>query len=581
MQQCSKFNRKTLKNLFVNGHLYGTPGPMQPLATPRVYKVMGESDVMTQGKFLHSVAVFAIATMAYMVPGTAGAVQVTAFKQAVAESVARDDEVAAFYRERGFAPIWTGGTAADLERRAALLEALSMAAHHGLPASRYNAEALLSRMAAVRTGYDRGSLEVALTELFLDYARDLQTGVISNPKSVRAAIVREIPRRSTEYYLDGLMSANPSAFLASLVPQSQEYARLMRAKMRLEQTIAHGGWGPSVALGKMEPGETGDNVIALRDRLIEMGYLAPTVTARYDPSISEAVLEFQEMHGLTADGVAGTDTIEQINVAPQERLKSVLVAMERERWLNLPEGLGDRHVLVNIVDFKARIFDHGKLTFETRSVVGHADMDRQTPEFSDVMDHMIINPSWYVPRSIIVNEYLPKLRSNPGAVSHLDITDSQGRVVSRNQSFAGYSASSFPFAMRQKPGPANALGTVKFMFPNKNNIYLHDTPAKSLFSREVRTFSHGCIRLNDPHDFAYALLAAQSDDPVGEFQRYLRSGRETRINLENPIPVHLIYRTAFTTAKGHTQYRRDVYERDSAIWSALSAAGVELGGIQS
>lgn len=536
---------------------------------------------MTYRMLMQGVAALAIAATCALAPTPAKAVQVTAFKQAVAENVARDDDVAAFYRDRGFAPIWTGGTAADLERRASLLEALATASHHGLPASRYNAEALLSRMASVRTGYDRGALEVALTELYLAYARDLQTGVIDNPRSVRSEIVREIPRRSASYYLDGLMSENPSAFLASLVPQSQEYARLMKAKMRLERAIGHGGWGRTVPQTKLEPGNTGQNVVTLRDRLIAMGYLAPTVTAQYDAAITEAVREFQETHGLTADGVAGADTIDQINVSPQDRLKSVLVSMERERWINYADGLGERHVLVNIIDFKARIYDLGKLTFETRSVVGHQDRDRQTPEFSDVMDHMVINPSWYVPRSIIVNEYLPKLRGNPGAVSHIQITDSRGRVVSRNQSFARYSASSFPFAMRQPPGPNNALGTVKFMFPNRHNIYLHDTPAKSLFSREVRTFSHGCIRLNDPHDFAYALLAVQTSDPVGEFQSILRSGRETRVNLDTPVPVHLIYRTAFTSAKGHTQFRRDVYGRDAALWDALSAAGVELAGIRS
>jgi murein L,D-transpeptidase YcbB/YkuD len=119
------------------------------------------------------------------------------------------------------------------------------------------------------------------------------------------------------------------------------------------------------------------------------------------------------------------------------------------------------------------------------------------------------------------------------------------------------------------------------MFPNKHNIYLHDTPAKNLFSREVRTYSHGCVRLNDPHDFAYALLARQTDDPVGFFQSRLRSGAEARVNLEQPVPVHLIYRTAFTTAKGQTQYRRDVYGRDADVWNALSAAGVEIAGIRS
>lgn len=536
---------------------------------------------MTHGMFLRSAAVVAIVAASFMAPQTAGAVQVTAFQQAVAESVSGDEQIAEFYRARGFEPIWTGSDPAHFVRRAALLEALSTAGHHGLPAAKYDAEALLSRMASVRSGYDRGAVEVALTELYLDFARDLQTGVIDTPSRVQREIVRTIPRRETSYYLAGLLSDAPRSFMASLVPQSQEYARLMRAKMRLEYTIAHGGWGAPVPAGKYEPGDTGAGVIALRDRLIAMGYLDRTVSARYDAAITDAVRLFQENHGLTVDGVAGGGTLDQINATPHERLKSVIVAMERERWINLPEGLGRRHILVNIADFNARIFDDGKLTFETRSVVGHQELDRQTPEFSDEMDHMVINPSWFVPRSIITREYLPKLRSNPGAVSHLEIVDSRGRVVSRNRSFASYTDRSFPFSMRQKPGPRNALGTVKFMFPNKYNIYLHDTPAKDLFSREVRTYSHGCVRLNDPHDFAYALLAPQTSDPVAFFQSHLRSGAESRVNLEQPVPVHLIYRTAFTTAKGHTQFRRDVYDRDSAIWTALGAAGVEIGGVQS
>jgi murein L,D-transpeptidase YcbB/YkuD len=255
--------------------------------------------------------------------------------------------------------------------------------------------------------------------------------------------------------------------------------------------------------------------------------------------------------------------------------------MERERWINMPGGLGERHIKVNLTDYHARIYDNDKLTFETRAVIGSQDSDRQTPEFSDVMEHMEINPSWYVPRSIVVNEYLPMLRRNPYAVSHLEITDRSGRQVNRGRGFSQYSASSFPFSMRQPPGPKNALGSVKFMFPNRYNIYLHDTPSQHLFSRTVRTFSHGCVRLDDPHEFAHALLAVQEDDPVGFFEARLRTGSTQRVVLEKQVPVHLIYRTAFTDAKGRTQFRDDVYGRDAAIWRALEAAGVSLGGLRS
>ncbi|MEM9855547.1 MAG: L,D-transpeptidase family protein, partial [Pseudomonadota bacterium] len=197
------------------------------------------------------------------------------------------------------------------------------------------------------------------------------------------------------------------------------------------------------------------------------------------------------------------------------------------------------------------------------------------------MDHMVINPSWYVPRSIATKEYLPQLQRNPNAVGHLEITDGRGRVVNRAAvNFASYSASSFPFNMRQPPSRRNALGLVKFMFPNKYNIYLHDTPAKNLFSRDVRAFSHGCIRLNDPFDFAYALLAKQTSDPVGFFQSKLRTGAETRVNLTDPVPVHLVYRTAFTTPTGEMNFRRDVYGRDARIWNALQREGVVLRAVR-
>jgi murein L,D-transpeptidase YcbB/YkuD len=197
------------------------------------------------------------------------------------------------------------------------------------------------------------------------------------------------------------------------------------------------------------------------------------------------------------------------------------------------------------------------------------------------MDHMVINPSWGVPRSIIVKEYLPLLQQNPNAVSHLQVIDRNGRVVPRGAvNFASYSARSFPFGLRQPPSDGNALGKVKFMFPNPYNIYLHDTPAKDLFDHEVRAYSHGCIRLADPFDFAYALLAAQSDDPKGLFQEHLVSDRETVVKFEEKLPVHLVYFTAWPTAKGEMTYRRDVYGRDAVLFEALTEAGVVLRGVQ-
>ena len=510
-----------------------------------------------------------------VLPATA---QVTAFRQAVAETAALDEDLAAFYRARDFEGIWTGDSADVQLRRNAFLGALSTAAAHGLPAARYDTDTIIAQLRAARTAADQGRMEVELSRLFLQYARDVQTGSLT-PRDVIALNFRDVPLRPRLATLQRFVASPPATFLRGLPPTSPEYVRLMREKLRLEALIAAGGWGLEVSGGALEPGAEGDRVIALRNRLMSMGYLDRSVTRVYDDSIVAAIETFQAEHGLEVDGVVGEGTLEQINVSVTRRLQSVIVAMERERWINMP--LGARHVWVNLADFTAKIVDHDRVTFQTRSVVGASAEDRQSPEFSDMMEFMVINPSWSVPRSIATREYLPSMQRNPGAAGQLQLIDSAGRVVNRaNVNFGAYTASNFPFSLRQAPGPGNALGVVKFMFPNSHNIYLHDTPSRDLFASEVRAFSHGCIRLQDPREFAYTLLARQTDDPEGVFASHLNTGAESRVDLEVPIPVHLDYRTAFTTALGKIQYRRDVYGRDAAIWSALAALGVEIPAVQ-
>ena len=511
---------------------------------------------------------------------TAASAQVTAFKQAVAEAASRDADIAAFYRANDFSPIWTGRSDGDRARRQALLDAVMAADEHGLPSHRYDADALRSKMQAATDPRSRGSLEVELSEVFLQFAQDLQSGILV-PSRVDSEIKRQPPRREPGAYLTALTTGNPASFFRTLPPQTAEYARLMKHKRKLEMQMAQGGWGPTVPADVLRPGDTGPAVIALRNRMIAMGYLGRTAQAGYDAQLQQAVQSFQQDHGLMADGVAGAITMTEINRDVEERLGSVVVAMERERWINLPEGLGTRHIKVNLTDFSAKIYDNDKLTFETRSVIGADESDRRSPEFSDVMEFMVINPSWYVPRSIVTKEYLPQLQRNRNAVSHLLITDRSGREINRGAvNFSAYNASNFPFSMRQPPSDRNALGLVKFMFPNKYNIYLHDTPSKSLFDRESRAFSHGCIRLQQPFEFAYALLAKQTSDPEGFFRSKLRTGKEQRVNLDTPVPVHLIYRTALTTAKGGLEFRRDVYGRDARIWATLRNAGVALRAVR-
>jgi murein L,D-transpeptidase YcbB/YkuD len=520
--------------------------------------------VFLRGGPAAAVAAALVALCLWIVAVGPARAQDTAFRLAVAEAAAGDEAVAGFYRDTGYAPLWT--TAADAGRRAALLSALARAGDHALPAGRYDADALVAALRTARSERDRGRIEVALTLALLDYARDVQSGVLV-PKKVDPGMLREPPRADRRAQLEDFATSDPVAFLRALPPRSPVYAALMREMRLLQDGIAAGGWGPAAGSLPLAPGDSGAAVVALRDRLVAMGYLRATASADYDGAMQAAVRAFQIDHGLPPDGVAGETTLAEINLPPEARLQSVVVAMERERWMDGP--LGARHVWVNIPDFTAAIVDHGRVTFQTRSVVGKNQPDQRTPEFSDVMEYMVVNPSWSVPRSITTKEYLPLLKRNPNAAGHLKIVDRSGNVVSRASiNFGRYTAANFPYSMRQAPSDSNALGKVKFMFPNPHSIYLHDTPQKALFENDVRAYSHGCIRLNDPIEFAHQMLAPQAEDPEGLFASYLKTGAEAGLRLDDPVPVHLVYFTAYPSAKGRMTYRRDVYGRDAAIFRA-------------
>ncbi len=527
-------------------------------------------------------AALLVATTALTLP-TGGAFaqgKVTPFMSAIAEGAALDPELAAFYRDNAYAPIWTGDSPEHKARRAALLMALSKADDHALPVDSYNVDALEVMMRNIKTQRDLGRVEVMLSTVFLKYAHDLSSGILT-PRKIDEGIVRDVPRRDGTELLTSLTEAHPVTFLRSLAPTAPEYSRLMKARIELLEQMAKGGWGPRVPAGALRPGDQGNAVVALRNRLIAMGYMERSASMSYDAALQQAVQMFQHDLGLNADGVAGAGTMSAINMQIEDRLPGILVAMERERWMNIERG--KRHIWVNLVDFTASVVDDGEVTFKTRSVIGANDSERRSPEFSDVMEYMEINPYWNVPNSIAVGEYLPRMIATGGAAAqHLQLVAGGGQVVPRGAvNWAAYSPRTFPFNLRQPPSRGNALGLVKFMFPNRYNIYLHDTPAKSLFARDVRMFSHGCIRLADPFDFAYHLLAKQVDNPVEYFQTILNSGQNTRVDLEVEIPVHLVYRTAFISPKGRLNFRNDSYGRDAKIFNALVRAGVSLNALRS
>ncbi len=499
------------------------------------------------------------------------------FAATLIDAAGEESAIAGFYRTHAYRTLWTGP--GDAARRAALFAAFAHADDHGLPVGRYNGDNLAARFLALQSEAQRARLEVDVTRAFLAYASDVQTGFLT-PAEIDPGMVRDVPRRDPRATLEAFAAADPAKFIAALPPEAPQYAELQRARLDLVGAIRAGGWGPKVPAAKLEPGASGPAVSALRDRLSALGYLRPGAADSFDADLSRALQLFQIDNGLTPDGVAGEGTILEINRDPEDRLAAVLVAMERLRWMNgLP--LGERYIWVNLPDFTAKVVDQGRVTFETVTVVGQNQSDRRSPEFSDMMEFMVINPTWNVPRSITVKEYLPLLKKNRNAAGQLRIVDRNGRQIDRAAvDFSQFNERNFPFSMSQAPSDDNALGKVKFMFPNRWNIYLHDTPQKSLFEEEVRAFSHGCIRLGRPFDLAYMLLAPQSADPEGLFASQLNTGKESVLKLEQPVPVHLVYFTAWPNARGEISWRRDVYGRDAAIFEAMRAAGVALPTVQ-
>ena len=531
------------------------------------------TDVFTRKKFFTAFLL--------VLPIQAFAVQDLPFRVALISNLKSDEQAQAYYKKTKFAPIWTDSTSESAARRAALLWALEGAKIHALPERAYQLSEIVDALRTSSSYHELGLLEGLMTKSFLRYAKDVQSGVL-RPSEIDEALAHKVVHKSTDEYLSELISSDPYFYMRSLPPQSQEYNNLLSARQRLLDTIKYGGWGEMVPEGTFKIGDRGPSVIVLRNRLIAMGYLRRTVSAVFDKSLLVALMNFQKDHGLFADGIAGTSTISEINKEPEERLKAITVALERERWHTsshlFDERLYLRKIVVNLTDFTAKILDGGMVTFQTRSVIGAVRASQKTPEFSDLMKYMVINPTWFVPRSITLKEYLPELKLDPAAHNYLTIFNAEnGAIIPRELiDFTLFHENYFPYEMKQLPSLSNALGLVKFMFPNKHNIYLHDTPQKTLFYREQRTFSHGCIRLQDPFEFAYALLEKQSLDPVGDFHSILRSGKETVVTLKQPVPVHIIYRTAVSSADGRIGFRRDIYGRDRLIYTALKKAGVAL-----
>ncbi len=485
-------------------------------------------------------------------------------------SIAYPNITYAFYLQRGFRPAWTDAKSASELRRA-----LKDSEADGLDPRDYHMPLLDELGAAAASdpanNATLAAYEILHTDALLRVADHLMFGKVdaasfdAHWNFTGSAKGIDIPQRIEL----ALASGDIYGEIEKLKPTHRMYLALKQelARYRLAATTAE---KVTVAAGKaIEPDTQDERVVSLRTRLSISGDLAAaevTSSDVYDPTLRIAVQRFQERMGLPADGKIGKRTIEELNVPLEERVRQLRVNLDRGRVL-LHE-LPHEFVIVNIAAYWVFLVRGQETVWNARAQVGKTY--RKTPMFRSAIDYLVLNPTWTVPPGIIKNDILPDARRDPASITRrgLNVLDAQGNVVDpASVDWSKYKSGHIPYTLRQDPGPKNALGRVKIMFPNSYNVYLHDTPSQSKFEESDRAFSSGCVRIERPLELAALLLADPSRWNAETINRVIDAGRTQNVTLPNKVPVLLAYWTAWVDPQGRVNFRRDVYGQD-AQWAA-------------
>ena len=493
------------------------------------------------------------------------------------------------YRTNGFKPLWTSSEGLD-RRGQEILAVLAKSADEAMEPSDYLPPALGSF--ADRPDLFKGDmihlarLDLGLTAMALKYARHASGG-------------RIIPNRLTKYNDITPESVNPAAaikvlawspfpieYLKSLQPKHPAY-ELFKAELAKKRALLHVAENEVISLGKrVKPGDSDERLPLVRHHLERLGYMTPkgglpdgipsmtpadaeAAKLILDPEMSEALKTFQTEAQLKATGSLDQATVNALNSRTEQRnVAKLIYNIERLRWL--PKDLGNKYVFVNQAAYQLEVIEGGREVWRTKVIIGKPLT--QTVAFHDKMETVVFNPSWGVPPSIIRNEMLPILRRDPSYLDRLGyrVVGKGGQII--RSSAVNWSAynKGVPYSIQQPPSDDNALGEVKFLFPNSHSIYFHDTPARSLFERSSRAFSHGCVRVENPRIFAETLLGLSGQ----EVAKRIDSGRSQSAKVRDDIKVHLTYFTAWPDSTGKIVYYDDVYGRDQRMESAFSATAV-------
>jgi murein L,D-transpeptidase YcbB/YkuD len=459
-----------------------------------------------------------------------------------------------------------------------LLDAIRASERDGLDPSDYNLytlESLLQqRLQGMASNELACELDLLLTDSLVRLGYHLSFGKVDpealDPDWNMTRYIEDMDALVRQ--ADAIDTGNVDVLLQSLRPQVPAYARLQAALAEYRELQARGGWEPVAPGETLKPGMSGERVAALRRRLLVTADMAadsgdPDV---FDASLEAGVRNFQVRHGLEDDGIVGKATLAELNVPVEQRIDQIRANLERARWVlhDLPET----YILVDIAGFRVTYTRDGEIVWQTRAQVGQPY--RKTPVFRANMTYLEVNPTWTVPPTILREDVLPAIKQDPAylAEKNMQVIDYDGNPVdAASIEWQRYTGRNFPYLIRQGPGPENALGRIKFMFPNKHAVYLHDTPSKSLFGKTSRAFSSGCIRIEHPYELAGLLLEADPDWDREKVIAEVDSLKTRSIGLRQPVNVILFYWTVGFTADGRVIFKQDIYRRDPAIVRGLNA----------
>lgn len=499
----------------------------------------------------------------------AGALRVQLAKSSIVCGGAHLDpgRLAPFYLTDAATPLWVTDAGPNA-RAARLRETLSDARNEGLVAANYRI-AEVERHWQARVPEAQACLDLLLTDAFRRYAGDVRDGRLDPREADPAWYLRSAAFDPVDALRTAASERAFANLLRDLPPPHAGYRKLRAGLARYEALARAGGWKPFPAGIVLKPGMYDSRVPLLRARMRVEGDLGGLALGgdRYDERLAASVRRFQQRHGLSDDGIVGARTVAAMNVPLAERLAQMRRTMERWRWL--PRSLGDPHVLVNSAGFRLDVMEWARSVLDMRVIVGTPD--QATPSFTASMNALVINPYWNVPLRIARDKLLPIQQRNPQFLT------SRGFRVFPNGSASGrefdpagidwrhVSTDEFPYRLRQEPGDKNSMGRVAFVLPNQFDVFLHDTPERTLFQRDIRTFSEGCVRIERFMPLALYALRDNSAWSESRILSEIESRRHQKVLLSQPIPVYVLYLTSWVDDAGRVHFADDVYQREAVL----------------